>query len=346
VLEKPDIQDAQIVACLRDEYGLNIVRVEFLPLGADRNTAVYRAVADDASAYFVKLRSGEFDDLTILVPKLLHEQGIRNVIAPVASQSQQLWVELDDFKLSVFPFVQGRDGYEMALQDHHWVELGRALKAIHSAGLPPAVTARIQRERYSAQWREAVRGFQALVEQTAFADPIAGELAAFLKWKRDTIDRLVGQAEALAAVLQADSQPFIVCHADIHAGNILISTDDHLYIVDWDTLTLAPKERDLMFVGGGLFGGWRSPQEEEALFYQGYGAAAIDGTALVYYRYERIVQDIAAYCEQILLTEGENQDRENGLRQLTSQFEPGGVVGVAFETEAKLQKLNGLRSEV
>jgi spectinomycin phosphotransferase len=336
VLEKPSIQDTQITACLRDAYGLNIVGIEFLPLGADRNTAVYRAAADNSGTYFVKLRGGEFDELTTLVPKLLHEQGIRHVIAPMASQTQQLWVELDNFKLSVFPFIEGRDGYEMALQDHHWVEFGRALKAIHTAKLSPAVTDRIQRERYSANWREAVSGFQVLIEKTTFADPIAAELVAFLKRKGDTINRLVGRAKALAPLFQSDPRPFIMCHADIHAGNILIGGDDHLYIVDWDTLTLASKERDLMFVGGGLFGGRRSPQEEEMLFYQGYGATEIDGSTLIYYRFERIVQDIAAYCEQILLTEGESQDRKNGLRQLTRQFQPGGVVGVAFETEKRL----------
>ena len=43
--------------------------------------------------------------------------------------------------------------------------------------------------------------------------------------------------------------------------------------------------------------------ENIALFYQGYGQAAVDQTVLAYYRYERIVQDIAAYCQQLLLTD-------------------------------------------
>jgi spectinomycin phosphotransferase len=44
LLEKPDLQDARIIACLQREYGLPVEQVAFLPVGADMNTAVYRAL--------------------------------------------------------------------------------------------------------------------------------------------------------------------------------------------------------------------------------------------------------------------------------------------------------------
>jgi spectinomycin phosphotransferase len=65
MLEKPDLKDEKIVACLQDEYGLLVVQVAFLPLGADRNTAVYRIVAGDETPYFCKLRSGVFDETSV-----------------------------------------------------------------------------------------------------------------------------------------------------------------------------------------------------------------------------------------------------------------------------------------
>ena len=49
MLIKPDLKDEEIIACLRDAYGLDIATVSFLPLGADFNTAVYRVITTDLS---------------------------------------------------------------------------------------------------------------------------------------------------------------------------------------------------------------------------------------------------------------------------------------------------------
>jgi spectinomycin phosphotransferase len=330
MLEKPDLPDARVAACLRDAYALNVVQLDFLPLGADRDTAIYRAIAEDGIPYFVKLRGGVFDEMTLSAPRLFSDRGIRQVIAPLPTRSQQLWTDLDDFKLAAFPFVEGRDGYDADLQDHHWVDLGHTLKAIHMTKLPAGFRDRLRREDYTPRWRERVRWFQQHVQQRSFADGVSAQLVALLMDRHREIEELVNRAEDLAAVLQRHPRPFLLCHADIHAGNVLIDGAGRLFVVDWDTLLLAPQERDLMFVGGGQFGDARSPQEEEALFYQGYGPAEIDGSALVYYRCERIVEDIAAYCEQILLAEHDGPDREEGLQQLTSQFDPGNVVEIAL----------------
>ena len=42
MLIEPDLKDEEIIACLRDAYGLTVEKIAFLPLGADFNTAVYR----------------------------------------------------------------------------------------------------------------------------------------------------------------------------------------------------------------------------------------------------------------------------------------------------------------
>ena len=211
----------------------------------------------------------------------------------------------------LYPFVEGRNGYQNRLTDQQWFTFGAALKAIHTAAVPPELARSLPRETYSPVWRDIVKAFQRRVKEEVFTEPTAVKMAAFLQDKQDVISELVSRAERLANILQMRDLPFVVCHADIHAANILIECrgSGTLYIVDWDTLILAPKERDLMFVGGAQFGEDRTADQEEALFYQGYGPTQIDPFALAYYRFERIIEDIAAYSEQILATDEGGKDR-------------------------------------
>jgi spectinomycin phosphotransferase len=328
-----DLQEERIAAFLRAQYGLRVVQVTFLPLGADRNTTVYRVLADEGRLYFLKLRSGFFDETSVALPRFLSEHGIAQIIAPLTNKSGQPWARLNDFIAILYPFVEGRDGYEIALSARQWADFGTTLKAIHTAGVPPALTAHIQQETYSSQWRVTVRKFLVRTANETFADPVAARLALFLQARRAEILDLVSRAERLALALQARSPEYIVCHSDLHAGNILMTASGSLYIVDWDNPILAPKERDLMFIGGGQFGNVRTPQEEETLFYQGYGQTQLDAYALAYYRYERIVEDIAAFCEQLLLNDDSAKDREQSLRYLISNFLPGNTMAIAYQSD-------------
>jgi spectinomycin phosphotransferase len=126
----------------------------------------------------------------------------------------------------------------------------------------------------------------------------------------------------------------VLCHSDIHAGNVLIDPSNAIYIVDWDDPIIAPKERDLMFIGGGVGNVWNMPHEE-ASFYKGYGKTEINKTALAYYRHERIVEDIAIYGEIIFFTEVSNEVKLENYKYFKSMFEPRGVVEIAFETMQK-----------
>jgi spectinomycin phosphotransferase len=232
----------------------------------------------------------------------------------------------------VYPFVEGRDGYEVALSDQQWIAFGAAMRRIHAAQLPPDLARLLPREDFSPRFREQVKMFQAQAESTEYADPIAARLAEFMRVKRDDIIRLVDRADELGSMLQSGSAKMVLCHSDIHPGNLHIMASGAFYIVDWDNPSFAPKEHDLGLIGGDGAGAWGSARAE-ALFYYGYGETTLDHAALWYYRYERIVQDIAAFCEQVLLTTGASEDREQAYRWMTGQFVPGHEVEVALRTD-------------
>ncbi len=327
MLEKPDLPDESIVACLKDEYNLPVSGITFLPLGADLNTAVYRADIKDGSSLFVKLRKGSFNEISVTLPRFLSDQGIAHIIPPLPARDGRLWVNFVDYRLILYPYIEGRDGYEVDLSDRQWIEYGQTLKRIHDVSLPAELTRLIKQESYSPYWREELKKHLERIEKETFTDPIAARLAEFLNARRGQVLDLIQRTASLALSLRDQPRDFVLCHSDIHPGNLLINADD-FYIVDWDDPILAPIERDLMFIGAGI-SGKRHKESETALFFQGYGQQPIDPTALTYFRCARIIEDLAVECDHILSTIAGDQDREQSFKYLRSNFAPGGEIDIA-----------------
>jgi len=330
MLTPPDIAPDAVQARLAETYGLQATRAEFLPMGADVDSAAFRIEAPDGRVHFLKLRRSGFNAAVVDVPAFLHHtQGIDAVMAPMPTRTQQLSVQDHGFSWALYPFFDGVDGFTRTPTDRQWTLLGTALNAIHRTELPESLRAGLPRESYSHHWREGVRRYQRRFINGVAGDDLVKRFLAFWDAHDEEIDSIVYRSEQLASILLEKSLPQVLCHADLHAGNVLLGDDDRLCIVDWDTLILAPKERDLMFIGGGVGGVWNQPREE-ALFFQGYGTnEAIDTLALAYYRHERIVRDLLEFCDQMFDPQASREDREEGLRQMASQFDPGNVVAVA-----------------
>ena len=363
MLEKPDIPDSLILARLREGYDLCADQVTFLPLGADVNTAVYRVDVENGQAYFLKLRKGPFEEITVTLPHFLQQEGLKTILSALETRASpdarrrfvelcvncgvtptiytqfeilpaRLWEDLGEYKMILYPFIEGQDGYQVSLSNGQWRDFGASLRMVHDSMPPPQIHGLIPRETYDARWRNRVKGFQEQVESKSFREPVAAKLAAFMRAQREEISRLVALAEELGANARARDLPLVICHADLHPGNLLINPGGAFYIVDWDNPILAPRERDLMFIGAGIGGSW-DEDHAEALFYQGYGPAQVDRAALAYYRCERIVEDIAAFCEQLLETDAGGEDREQSYRYFTSNFLPGHEIDRARKTWIK-----------
>jgi spectinomycin phosphotransferase len=328
MLEPPPIPPARILAHLRAARELRVETLEFLPLGADAGTAVFRASGPDGD-YFVKLRRGPFPLASVAVPHYLAGRGIDAVIAPLTDRSGRLFSPLDEYSVIVHPFVAGRDAYEAALTDVQRRGLGAALRAIHTAAIPAGVAEGAPRETFAPGARDAVGELLALAARGPFPDAVAAEMAALMRERDDLIRALVARAAGLAARLARRALPVILCHGDLHAGNLHVAADGRVYIVDWDTVVYAPRERDLMFVGAGIDAVWRGAGAEAA-FFQGYGPVEIDRDALAYYRCERAVADIAAFGEALLLTGEGGADRAQSLRYFMGAFQPGDAIDVAM----------------
>jgi spectinomycin phosphotransferase len=333
MLTEPDLKDETIIEHLENAYGLDVEAISFLPFGADFNTAVYRVTTKGNADYFFKLRSGEFFEASALVPKYLADIGIKQVIPPITTKTGQLWINLLPFKAILYPYIEGCNGVAAKLSEQQWIQFGAVMKRFHSTYIPSAITHDIPLETFSSKWREIVKAFLKRIENEVFEEPVAVKTAEFLKVKSAEILRLIERTEELALTLKNQHLEHILCHADIHGWNLLIDKEGALYIVDWDTLIFAPKERDLMFIGAGISDSNHPSIEENSLFYQGYGQTHINQDAICYYRFERIIQDIGEYSEQIFLSDKSKEDLAQSFEYLWSNFLPGGTIERAYQTD-------------
>jgi spectinomycin phosphotransferase len=141
--------------------------------------------------------------------------------------------------------------------------------------------------------------------------------------------------ETLGSVLQRRTLPYVVCHADLHPANLLRDPHGHVWVIDWDEVMFAPKERDFLFVQTSL-------AESEILpgtpaFFQGYGVAEIDWMALTYYRYERVIQDVIACAQDVFFRDDLGEESKGEAVQLFDAiFAEGGEIDAAFQASVHL----------
>ncbi|MGD8402716.1 MAG: aminoglycoside phosphotransferase family protein [Anaerolineales bacterium] len=332
MIEKPDISDEKIVSALQENYPIHAIGIDFMPLGLDSSAWAYRVDAGNA-AYFLKLRKEIPNPNGILVPRFLKEQGIQQVTAPLSTNNDEAWARADDFLFILYPFITGERVMDVGMSDTHWIEFGSTLKRLHTTQPTPELLHQIKHEKFIPKQLGFAKELHRQVKTRSYDDSFQRELAVFWLESYETIAIILERTEALSKRMQETDLEFVLCHADIHTANLLLSDDDKIYIVDWDETVLAPKERDLLFIIGSIFND-TSEGKWERLFFEGYGETEVDPLALAYYRYDWCVEDIGAFAEDIFNRENlEEETKVNSIRWFKSLFEQGKSVKAALATE-------------
>jgi len=336
LIEKPDIRDEKIIAALNENYSILVSHFEFLPIGNDASAFSYRVEAKNGNLYFLKIKTKLSNLAGQVVPRFLKDHGIEQVIAPISTNQQKLIFELDGFALILYPFILGREAMQVGMSDLQWKEFGSILRRIHNMNLPSDISQYVSRETFLPKWSGLSRELSKQVNTQNYEDPYQKELARFWKGNHETIETIIERAETIGVHLGQMHLDFVLCHADIHTANILITDEQDMFIVDWDDTLLAPKERDLMFVLGG-----DARTREEQMFFSGYGELEINRLALAYYRYEWCVQEIGDFGTRVFLTRDAGEEtKQHAVEEFIKLFSEGDVVEAAFNTPFKSEIRN------
>jgi spectinomycin phosphotransferase len=329
MLEPPDLAQETILAALSAHFGIVATALEFIPRGEDSWAWVYRAETADGLHYLLKVRRGQVNKAGLAIPRFLQDQGVEHIVAPLPAAAGALWGAVDEYALMVYPFVAGRSAFEAGMSEAQWIEYGTVLRQIHATALPSHLLELVRRETYVPKSSQVIRDLDSHIAARSFDDPLEQVLVAVWRARRAQIHRLVDRSEALGLRLRSSPLPAVLCHADIHTANVLLDAEGRLWIIDWDEAMLAPKERDLMFVVGGIGSEWVNPQQTQ-WFFRGYGRTAVDPLALAYYRYDWAVQDIAEFAARVMLRPELGPDsKRSALRYFMMQFQPGDMVEIA-----------------
>jgi spectinomycin phosphotransferase len=314
--EQPKISEHLLRACLQDQYDLHSITLEFLPRGLDYNAGVYRVVNDQGTAYLLKATSRSLDEASCLVPRYLRDQGITSVVAPIPTRSGALWTRAEDWTAIIYPFIDG-DTSLTGMTNAQWKEVGSIFQRIHQIRLPALGFESLRKERFDpteyAQWICTFET-QHLQDQSSAS---ASQRALRSSWKAHlpTIHTAVTTLEKLAEMLRSRTLPSVICHADLHARNLIRDQEDQVFVIDWDEVMLAPKERDFIFL--------RKPHAEA--FFQGYANAEIDWSLLTYYLWERVVQDLIYLADNVCFRGDWTEEmRDQVVQTFHESLGPGG----------------------
>jgi len=342
MLEKPEhITDEKILSALQENYSIPVTGIDFLPLGLDSSAWAYRVEAENAT-FFLKLRGEIPNPAGILIPRFLKEQGIEQVMAPLSTKVGDVWATADGFFFILYPFITGNEVMDVGMPDAHWIEFGSALKQLHSTQPTPELLHQIKRETFVPKQLKYAKALHAQIKARNYDDPFQKELAAFWLENYETIATILERTESLSKRMQETNLEFVLCHADIHTANLLLSDDDKIYIVDWDETILAPKERDLLFIIGSIFNDTSNGRWEQ-LFFEGYGETEVDLLALVYYRYDWCVEDIGEFAEDVFGKENLGEEtKANSIRWFKNLFKEGNSVELALGSSMRFESRNYL----
>jgi spectinomycin phosphotransferase len=236
------------------------------------------------------------------------------------------YVNNNSMFISLYPYINGKNGWEKNLSGNQFIRLGNTIYNIHSIDIPKNIQEIIPKENYSNVYRNYVTDY--FNTKSISKDNFIKKFNSFVTKHNKKIISILDTANTLVNKIKEKNKKYCLCHGDLHAGNLII-TGKTFYIIDWDTIIFAPKEKDLMFIGGGIGNKWNTKETENA-FYKGYNNKNIDYEMLLYYRCERILIDFKEFYEQIRNMELSVIERNENLKAFKTQFEQNNVIDIAI----------------
>ncbi|WP_249025487.1 phosphotransferase family protein [Streptomyces sparsogenes] len=165
--------------------------------------------------------------------------GMDTVCAPLPARSGRFTVDVGVGVLSVTPWLEGRSPTEAeAREPRHVGQIIDALAALHHAAPPDGL--RHWAPRVGPAFADELRGRTARPWRSG---PLAEEARTTIVACHGAIEDWTGRYHELANIALTRRDSWVPTHGEPHNDNQVVGVHG-LKLVDWESLALAPRERD------------------------------------------------------------------------------------------------------
>jgi len=297
--DRPDgVDDRELVDALAREWNAHVDDLTYEPRGA--GSYHWTARTRDGVRFFVTVddldskpwlghdRTSTFEGLreAFATARALHDdQALAFVAAPLPADDGTALVRLSSrYSVALFPFIDGRVGeFGQGMAPTDWRQLVGLLAELHRsnrASLP------VRRQGAELAGRPLLSSALDALDRPWDINPLARQTRDLLAAHAETVVEWLAAYDDLNARIAARDNELVVTHGEPHAANLMI-VDDHLMLIDWDTVGLAVPERDLWMLAGA--------SDDALVLYAEIAGRSVDLDAIELYRLTWTLADLAAY---------------------------------------------------
>lgn len=316
----PTLSDATIVEAVVERWGLEVDRAEYAPLGFGSHHWFVGTAAgwdrfvtvDDLSAK-VRSRRESLDraferlDAAMTTARVLADKGHGFVVAPEKSLDGTVVHRLDArFTVSCFAFLDGVAG------EHGEFRTGEDRRAVASHlvtlhELDPAVAPQCNAEDFELPARDELERALDDTEATWASGPFADDVLALLGRYAVAVRRSLDRFDATVRDALQSRDRWCITHGEPHGSNAL-AVDGAVRLIDWDTVLVAPCERDVWHLG--------SDDVAAADHYRRAGGRSLDHGLLRLYRLHWDLTEVAGYTALFRTPHEDTADTRASLANL------------------------------
>jgi spectinomycin phosphotransferase len=305
-----DIETSAVIDVVANGWGFDVDSADYAAVGGgsyhwvvkDRNgTRAFVTVDDlDLKPWLGDTRESAFDGLrrAFDTAAALRDDGLDFVVAPIHTSRGETVRRLGPHHtIALFPFVDGEAGRYGHYDSAERAAVARMLAELHQA--TPAVASVAGSTGLELPGRRHIEAGLQELNRTWFGGPLSEPARQVLAGHASDVAELLALADRLAADVAGRGNEWVVTHGEPHAVNVMRTGERHV-LVDWDTVALAPPERDLWMVVGGT--------GDEAAIYADATGHGVDQVAVNFFRLTWDLKDLATYIDVLRAPHRRDED--------------------------------------